>query len=54
MAQGTCHIAEQISNLLLPATRSLLAIRLHKERSALREGKPLTTDLHFPKNTETR
>lgn len=53
MVQGTHHIAGQISNLFLPATKSLLAERLLKERSALREGKPLTTDFHFPKNIKT-
>lgn len=48
-----CHRAEQISNLFLPDTNSLLAVRLHEEKGALREGKPQTTDFHFPKSVTT-
>lgn len=49
MAQEMCHRAEQISNLFLPATKSLLAVRLHKEKGALKRRKTTNHGLPFSK-----
>lgn len=53
MAQRTHHGSGHVSDLFLRATKSLLAVKLHKE-SVLREGKPLTTDFQFLKNVKTQ
>ena len=46
------HIVLLGTDLLPSATASWL--QMHKERIALREGKPLTTDFQFLKSSQTR